>query len=83
MNFDQIFWFVSIPCVAVANVFAFWIFARLRQLGFERKWWRPDFELYLLYWKLAPVNGWSRAPLIAAGSLFVGGIAALLLATTR
>jgi hypothetical protein len=74
------FWTVSIPCAGVANVLAFWIFARLHSIGYTRHWWRmEDFKLYKLYWELAPEHGWSRLPLIAAGGFFLIACAVLLL----
>ena len=74
------FWAVSIPCGGIANVFAFWIFARLDSIGHSRHWWRmEDFSLYRLYWNLAPENGWSRAPLIGAAMFFlIAGVALFL-----
>jgi len=74
------FWTISIPCAAVASVLLFWIFARLRTLGFERQWWKmQDFKLYATYWRLAPGQGWSRLPLIAAFALFALACVTLLL----
>lgn len=73
------FWAVAMPCAGIANVLAFWVFARLDSVGHPRHWWRmEDFTLYRLYWKLAPEHGWSRLPLVAAASSFlVAGIALL------
>jgi hypothetical protein len=71
VEYMDLFWTVSIPCAAVANVLAIWIFARLKTLGFERRWWKQqDFFLYATYWRLAPKQGWSRLPLIAGAALF-------------
>jgi hypothetical protein len=42
------------------------MFARLKTLGIDRKWWlSQDFKLYATYWRLAPKQGWSRFPLVA------------------
>ena len=73
------FWAIAIPLGAVANLFAFQIFARLETLGYGRCWWRmEDFRLYKLYWKLAPQHGWSRMPLVAAGLCFVSAAAVVV-----
>jgi hypothetical protein len=75
------FWAISIPCGWIANVLALWIFARLDSVGHPRHWWRSeDFRLYRLYWKVAPANGWSRLPLIAAASSFMIAVVAAFLA---
>ena len=75
------FWAVGVPCAGIANVLAFWIFARLGSIGHARHWWRmEDFRLYRLYWKLAPEHGWSRMPLIAAGGFFLLAVASVFLA---
>jgi hypothetical protein len=74
------FWRVSIPCAAIANVLAFWVFARLKSVGYKRRWWKmEDFKLYETYWRIAPEHSWSRLPLIAAVGIFLLGVAALLL----
>jgi hypothetical protein len=81
MSIDAIFWAVTVPCGAIANGLAFWIFARLRKIGITRRWWKgEDFRLYGIYWRVAAEHGWSRWPLVAAGGLFAVGCAALLLA---
>jgi hypothetical protein len=83
-----LFWIFAFTCGAGANVLAFWIFARLKPLGFERKWWRAqDFSLFLTYWRLAPHQGWSRLPLVAFFVLsvvaFTAGLVAYFAATPK
>lgn len=81
MSVERIFWTVCIPCAAIANVLAFWIFARMGKLGFERGIWNwGDLRLYRLYWDKAPENRWSRTPLVAMGALMAVTICALFLA---
>jgi hypothetical protein len=76
-----LFWLISVPCAGIANLLAFRIFARLKEAGIERRWWRhEDFRLYRLYWKLAPTRGWPRQTLIAAACFFGVGGAAMLVA---
>ena len=77
-----VFWLIRMPCAAIANILAFRIFARLREAGIERRWWKnEDVSLYRLYWRMAPAHGWPRGTLVAAGSFFAVGGAALLLMT--
>ncbi len=80
MSIDGVFWIVCIPCAAIANVLAFWIFARMSTLGFERDVWSvwTDVRLYTLYWQKAPENGWSRSPLVTMGVLISIAVSALL-----
>ena len=82
MTVDRIFWSVCIPCGAVANILAFWIFARTERLGFDRPIWSVwgDLGLYRIYWQKAPENGWSRTPLVAMGLLLGVALSALLVA---
>ena len=72
-----LFLLVSVPCAGIANLLAFRIFARLREAGIKRRWWKnEDFRLYKIYWELAPARGWPRRTLIAAACFFgVGGVA--------
>jgi len=32
-------WAVGVSCTGIANVLAFWIFARLSSIGYPRHWW--------------------------------------------
>ena len=76
-----VFWLISLPCAAIANILAFRIFDRLREAGIERRWWKnEDFRLYKLYWKMAPDHGWPRGTLVVAACFFAVGGAAVLLA---
>jgi hypothetical protein len=82
MSIDRTFWTVCISCAAIANVLAFWIFARMAKLGLERHVWSvwSDVRLYRLYWQKAPENGWSRAPLVTMGVLIAVAVSVFVLA---
>ena len=76
-----IFWLISLPCAAIANILAFRIFARLNEVGIEKRWWSwkyEDIELYKLYWRLAPARGWPRRTLVAAVCFFAVGAVSIL-----
>jgi len=80
MTMDRIFWTICFPCGLAATLLAFWIFARMKRVGYERRLFcvRSDLNLYRSYWHIAPEKHWSRAPIIGMGVLVVIAIAALV-----
>lgn len=59
--------------VGLANGLAFLILSRMRSLGLRIGFWRihKDWALYRQYWRVAPRQKWSRAPIIFAVLSFV------------
>ena|GEM_PF-4215561 len=52
----------------LANGLALLVLSRMRSLGLRIEFWRThrDLTLYRQYWRLAPEQNWSRAPIIFA-----------------
>ncbi len=64
--------FVKVPLfvaamifAALANGFAFFVLYKMRSIGYRVGIWRTarDWALYREYWRVAPANNWSRAPI--------------------
>ena len=58
---------VAMAFGALANGMAFLILWRMRRLGRQVGLWRilgKDWALYREYWRVAPAQNWSRAPLV-------------------
>jgi hypothetical protein len=78
-----VFFIAAMSFALVANVCAFFVFSRMRSIGFSVGLWRTmpkDLFLYRGYWNIAPKRNWSRAPIIIGALCFVVAIMFLLLA---
>lgn len=56
----------------VANALLFLVLGRMRSLGVRVGLWRTgrDWALYRQYWRIAPQQSWSRAPIVVAALSF-------------
>jgi len=71
------FFVAAMIFAGLANDFAFFVLYKMRSIGHRVGVWRTtrDWALYREYWRIAPANNWSRAPIwIAIGSFLVAGV---------
>ena len=65
MNVRLPFFVAAMVFGALANGLAFIVLGRMRSFGHRVGVWRThsDWALYREYWRVAPGNNWSRAPI--------------------
>jgi len=62
------FWVFAIGCVSL-------VFSRLKKIGHPNGWFSLHaWYFYRMYWKAAPEQGWSRAPLIVGAAAWGLGL---------
>jgi hypothetical protein len=67
---------IAMLFAGLANGLAFLVLHRMALAGYEVGLWRwpqKDFKLYLEYWRIAPLRGWSRWVLAGAVLCFAFG----------